>query len=228
MRRLIGHTKEVRALAYLPDGRLVTGGQDGTVRFWDTLTGTNTATWRHGSPVYAVAVRPDGGEVAVAGRRPPRAATNRVTLLDPLTEKPTGEHSWMVAAGEVNFRTYENPDADPPPEWIGGVLPVSIWSLSYSADGQYLAAACRRPGGGNILNGCLGHWWRGSAGSEHGRLVLEDVYTVCFAPEGTTMVACGRREICMYRSPAATVSNLRYELQCNWRRQSLIYPTAVW
>ena len=36
---LAGHTKTVKAIAYLPDGRLASGSYDGTVRIWNMRTG---------------------------------------------------------------------------------------------------------------------------------------------------------------------------------------------
>jgi WD40 repeat protein len=63
--RRAGHTGPVLALAFRPDGKvLVTGGQDGTIRWWSAETGAELASFRCAEgPVYALAFRPDGKEL---------------------------------------------------------------------------------------------------------------------------------------------------------------------
>ncbi len=63
---LVGHDGPVFGMAFLPDGRLVTGGRDGTLRLWDVDTGA-VATVETGSPVTDVAVNADGALVASSG-----------------------------------------------------------------------------------------------------------------------------------------------------------------
>src|SRR5262249_45887675 len=67
---LAGHPSLVTALEYLPDGKgLVSGGYDGTVRFWDPATGTGRVlSPAHTAPVTGVAVSPDGRVAASRGR----------------------------------------------------------------------------------------------------------------------------------------------------------------
>ena len=68
MRRLTGHTKEVRSLAYTPSGQLISGGGDRTVRVWEPVSGECLHAVKAGRVVYAVAVSPDGRWFASAGR----------------------------------------------------------------------------------------------------------------------------------------------------------------
>jgi WD40 repeat protein len=63
---LRGHTDEVYALACSPDGRrLATGGNDQTIKLWDTTTGEEVFTLRgHTAPLSCVAFSPDGRRIA--------------------------------------------------------------------------------------------------------------------------------------------------------------------
>jgi WD40 repeat protein len=60
--RLQGHTDEVSAVAYSPDGRhAASGGRDLTVRLWDVQTGHQIQCLRgHRRRIYGVSFSPDG------------------------------------------------------------------------------------------------------------------------------------------------------------------------
>ncbi|MCI0457422.1 MAG: WD40 repeat domain-containing protein [Gemmataceae bacterium] len=67
-RTLKGHTGWVGAVAFAPDGKLATGGADGTVRLWDVTRGVELRKWpAHAGCACALAFSPDGSRLATGG-----------------------------------------------------------------------------------------------------------------------------------------------------------------
>lgn len=64
--RLLGHDGEVGALAYSRDGTLVSGGNDGTIRFWNSGRETKRLTG-HASEVSSLSFSADGRTFASGG-----------------------------------------------------------------------------------------------------------------------------------------------------------------
>jgi WD40 repeat protein len=114
-----GHTRPVQAVACTRDGKtLITGGDDGAVKFWDAETGRpqGEPLPLPASPVKALALSPDGKELAVGH-------------LHGTIER------WNVAA-----RTEVRPPLRIRPK-VKGALPPAVVALAYSPDGKSLAFA---------------------------------------------------------------------------------------
>jgi WD40 repeat protein len=66
LHRLRGHTQEVTAAVFTPDGRrILSGSWDRTLRLWDAQTGKEIRSWPAVTPVQQVALSPDGRHAAV-------------------------------------------------------------------------------------------------------------------------------------------------------------------
>jgi WD40 repeat protein len=214
VRLLVGHTKDVRAVAYLPDGRLVSGGSDRTVRVWDLATGQAVRTIKARTPVYAVAAAPDGRSLAYAGRHPGADAAAVPIQTFPLVEG-------------LPESTFHCPYQPPPPSvarYFPGGIPRSVWSLSYSADGRTLAAAGRVMGGGNIPNGGGGHWFRTDDASAHGPLASARAYALRFAPAGDGLAVTGDAVVAFYAAAHAPEPVVAYRLQSQWAAAIAFLP----
>ena len=63
-----GHSQSILALARVPNNatQILSGSKDGTVRHWDSNTGTVVRSMTHGGPVFAIAISPDATKIASA------------------------------------------------------------------------------------------------------------------------------------------------------------------
>lgn len=142
-RVLSGHVGNVNAVAFLPDGRVVTAGYDGTLRLWSA--GGDPTVHSLGLPLNAVAAAPDG-EIVAAG------ADGSVTLLaadgavrarisageTPVPALALSADGSRIAAATIGgaVTIIDRASAKPLFVLVGPGLPV--WSLAFRPDGLEL------------------------------------------------------------------------------------------
>ncbi|KAE8147241.1 ribosome biogenesis protein erb1 [Aspergillus avenaceus] len=156
-----GHKGRVRTLAVDPSGMwLATGGDDGSVRVWELLTGRQIWNVKLGEedPVNVVRWRPGKDAVILAA-----AAGDDIFLMvppiaDPEIEKASLEYidaGWGYAASKPPPSAAEENKKNTPPQWIRpssslaeygvcAVIPLRyvVKSISWHRRGDYFVTVC--------------------------------------------------------------------------------------
>lgn len=198
-----GHTGEVRAVTYSPQGSwLATGGEDGTIRIWDPQTGAelHCLTGNHES-VNTLAVSPNGKRLAAGCYGHVVELWNTVTwqishVLEGFDDEITslsfsGDGSRLaVGCRDSKTRIFEvdtstilitlSQEKDP------------VYHIALTPDGRYLATV----GGRDDPCDCSARVWD----LENGNLIqrmpgTREIHAVAFSPDGRWMATGGQEEV---------------------------------
>ena len=201
LQTLSGHGLKVFGVAFVPgpgDARLVSVGGDCLIKIWDPEAGGEPLVAQAGGAgaIYALAVRPDGRQIALGGEdgmvRTWDPATGRADLspldhgasISALAYDPSGTtlasggmdrtvQVWSAASGRRLQRPLSHPH--------------QLTSLAFSPDGGLLAGG----GGGADLRGGLVIW---NASSGTIATVVEcprGVDCLSFSPDSRRIATCG-------------------------------------
>ncbi len=196
-----GHAGRVLGLAFLPDGRLVSGGDDGTLRLWNVQSGASIVTREHAADgrITSVAISPDGKSVASSSSNGVVRLWSASDLAGPLAETPSVGASVnevvfmrsgrLVSAnsdGMIRFWKRDGSEARP-------TLAVdpdgdAVFGVAVTSDSKFLAAATATDGV------TLWHVDSGKRGSElNGQPA--DPLDVVFTDDGEALVSTNREGV---------------------------------
>jgi WD40 repeat protein len=215
MRILEGHRGDVRAVCFTPTGQLVSGGSDRRVRLWDLSTGECLHVLKAGDRVYAVAVDPTGEMLAYAGKTPVTGRRNPSVMGRNLVRR--WNLRWECAEEDL---VWEMESAR------------SIWSLSFSSDGNYLAAAGRERGAGGLSDGGGGYWWRRQPpfqGQPPFQSAFADtsINALAFSPSTSEIALATSWNIVVLEHPEKEGGLDRFRLEAEWASAVLLLPSAA-
>jgi WD40 repeat protein len=210
LRRLEGHARLVRDIAFAPDSkRLASAGDDNVVILWDTIAGEEVSRIKPPERTSCVAFAPDGKVLATGGSN----LDNAIMLWDPSTARPAGKLSapnkgWTNALGispdsKTLAACWHNNTVVLLLVWdipsgrllhkieVKGGVPNAIWSLAFSPSGKVLA--------GGLADQTMRLW-----DTETGKLLRQiDAKSglwqkVCFSPDGKSLASGGRGRVALW------------------------------
>ena len=195
---LQGHSREVRTVAFSPDGETIASGSaDSTVILWDVATRRIIATLRNTHLVRSVAFSPDGATLAVGSN------SKAVDMWDIATQRKIGTfggHRNLVTslAFSPDGTTLATGSQDRTIKLWNVATRQNIATLSHTHGVESVSFS---PDGGSLASGS----WGGTSSSDPGVVWLWDVSTlqpivkleghagavrsVAFSPDGTILAS---------------------------------------
>jgi len=186
------HESAVNAVAFLKDGRIVTGGEDGAIALWKPGQPMPERVFKgHTAPIVALAVSPDGRTVASASWDrtvrlwPVESGASRV--LEGHTQNVNGvafapDGKTLISAGyDATLRIWPLDGNGAP---IVVTLPTALNAVAVAPDGEIIASGA---------NGRV--YFLSSSGQQVGEAEIGEtpVISLAASPDGTLVAAAGIR-----------------------------------
>jgi len=187
------HESAVNAVAFLKDGRLITGGEDGKIAIWKAGNPVPERTFEgHTAPIVALAVSTDGETVASASwdrtiRLWPLASGGAPRVLEGHAQNVNGvgftaDGRSLVSAGyDATVRIWPLHGNDAP---VIVTLPSALNTVAVAPDGEIVASGA---------NGRV--YFVSSAGEKTGEIEIGEtpIISLAVSQDGTRVAAAGIR-----------------------------------
>ena len=190
---VVGHTQDVWAVAYSPDGsRIASGSSDNTLKIWDANSGKELATFSgHTDDVWAVAYSPDGSRI-VSG-----SSDKTLKIWDASSGKELATFSGHT---DSVLAVAYSPDGS---RIVSGSSDktLKIWDASsgkelatLSGHTDLVLSVAYSPDGSSIVSGSFDNTlkiWDASSGKELATLSgnTSSIYGVAYSPDGSRIVS---------------------------------------
>ena len=186
------HESAVNAVAFLKDGRIVTGGEDGAIALWKPGQPMPERVFKgHTAPIVALAVSPDGRTVASASwdrtvrlwpveSGAPRVLEGHTQNVNGVAFAPDGKT--LISAGyDATLRIWPLDGSGAP---IVVTLPTALNAVAVAPDGEIIASGA---------NGRV--YFLSSSGQQVGEAEVGEtpVISLAASPDGTLVAAAGIR-----------------------------------
>ena len=184
---LTGHTFPVNSITFSPDGHiLASGSHDGTIRLWDTTTGTHKKTLRgHTNYVFCVIFSPNGLLLASGSHDgtirlwDTTTGTHKKTLTghaDSVLSLAFSPDSLMLASGnyDATIRLWD-PTIGSHIETLHG-HETAVRSIVFSPDALTLASGS--------ADGTIRFWNISTGKQKHFVEHTDDIHSIVFSPDG--------------------------------------------
>ncbi|HWV41001.1 c-type cytochrome [Pseudorhodoplanes sp.] len=186
------HESAVNAVAFLKDGRIVTGGEDGAIALWKPGQPMPERIFKgHTAPIVALAVSPDGRTVASASwdrtvrlwpveSGAPRVLEGHTQNVNGVAFAPDGKT--LISAGyDATLRIWPLDGNGAP---IVVTLPTALNAVAVAPDGEIIASGA---------NGRV--YFLSSSGQQVGEAEVGEtpVISLAASPDGTLVAAAGIR-----------------------------------
>ncbi|MBW4706185.1 c-type cytochrome [Roseobacter sp. YSTF-M11] len=145
---LEGHTAAVNAVAAVSDARVVSAGDDFTVRLWDPVAGTTRRLGEHTAKIIQLAVAPDGQRVASAswdrtvglwsvdGAAPPLQIKGHANIVTDVAFSPDGARIYSASA-DGTIRIWDAATGAPVRRLVNHGFGIN--TINLSADESWIA-----------------------------------------------------------------------------------------
>ena len=188
-----GHTSQVNAVAYSPDGsRIVSGSDDKTIKVWDAVGGAELATLAgHTGFVQSVAYSPDGSRIVSGSTDKTVKVWDAAGGAELATLSGHAELVWAVAFS-LDGRRIVSGSADHTLKVWDAVSGAELATLS--GDTNWVTAVAFSLDGRRIVSGSADHTlkvWDAAWGAELATLTghTSRVHAVACSPDGTRIVS---------------------------------------